>query len=139
MRIAGAFLMLWGILGMVGYAFGNHRSANSIAMLVNTGLGIALLANLERVRRWAVGWVVAGWALFWWSGALFGGCMGFVVIGILGSLVYGGPACLLWGEECPRGRFWTGTILMGLMVLLALLGMVFVALVGATLLQRMHV
>ena len=138
LRIAGAFLLLWGILGMVAYAFGKHGPADSIAMLVNTGLGIALLMNLQAVRKWAVGWVVAGWALFWGAGALAGGCFGFVLMGLIASLVYGGPACLLWDEECPVGRFWTGVALMGFMAFLALLGMAMVAVAGATLLQRMH-
>lgn len=138
LRISGGFLLLWGILGMVGYAFGKHGPADSITMLVNTGLGITLLMNRPEIRRWAVGWVVAGWALFCGAGLLAGGCLGFVVIGLLSGLAYGGPACLLWGEECPRPRFWTGVTLMGALVLLMGLIMVLVAVAGATLLQRMR-
>lgn len=138
LRIAGAFLLFSGILGMVGYAFGKHGVADIITMLINTGLGIALLMNLQQVRKWAVGWVVAGWGLFCGAGILSGGCFGFVLIALISGLWFGGPACLLWGEECPPSRFWAGVTIMGVLVLLGVLGMVLVAIAGATLLQRMH-
>ncbi len=138
LRIAGAFLLLWGILGMVGYAFGRDRPTQSIPMLVNTGLGVALLMNYQAMRRWAMGWVVAGWALACAGGMLFGGCFGFVLVALFSGLVYGGPACLLWGEECPRGRFWAGVSLMGALLLLVVLAAILVTLVGATLFQRMR-
>jgi len=138
LRIAGAFLLFSGILGMIGYALGRHNIAQSITMLVNTGLGIALLLNLQQVRKWAAGWVVAGWALLCLAGTMAGGCLGLVIVGLFSGLVYGGPACLLWGEECPRGRFWTGVALMGFLVLLMLLGMILIAVAGATLFKQMR-
>lgn len=136
LRIAGAYLLLGGILGMVGYAFGKHNPAQSVTMLVNTGLGIALLMNLPQVRKWAVGWVVAGWGLACVAGGLGGGCFGFVLVGIFSGLVYGGPACLLWGEECPRSRFWTGVGLMGFLAFLVVLGMILIAVAGAALAKQ---
>lgn len=139
LRIAGAFLLFAGILGMVGYALGRPSVANAITMLVNTGLGIALLMDRPEIRKWALGWVLAGWTLSCLAGTLAAGCFGLVLVGLFTGLAYGGPACLLWGEECPPGRFWTGVSLMGALVLLGVLGMVLVAVAGATLLQRMHV
>ena len=138
LRIAGAFLLFAGILGMVGYTFGKHGAADGFAMLLNTGLGIALLMNLPQIRKWAVGWVVAGWGLMWGAGILTGGCLGFVIVGLVAGLVYGGPICLLWGEDCPRSRFWTGVALMGALVLLAVLTLIVVVVAGAALFQRMQ-
>jgi hypothetical protein len=138
LRIAGVFLLLSGILGMVGYAYGQHSAAQSASMLVNTGLGIALLMNLQQVRKWAAGWVVAGWALLTFVAAVSGGCLGLILVGLFSGLVYGGPACLLWGEECPRARFWTGITLMGILALLVLLGLILVAVAGAALFRQMR-
>lgn len=138
LRIAGAFLLFAGILGMVGYAFGRHRVADILTMLVNTGLGIALLMNLPQIRKWAVGWVVAGWGLAWGAGTLAGGCFGFVIVGLFAGLIYGGPACLLWGEECPKARFWTGIALMSVLVLLAVLGVILIAVAGVAFFQRLQ-
>jgi len=84
-----------------------------------------------------VGWVMAGWGLLWGAGILSGGCFGFVLLGLLSSLMYGGPACLLWGQDCPRSRFWTGVTLMGILLLLGVIGIILVAVAGAALLQRM--
>ncbi|MBK8791694.1 MAG: hypothetical protein IPN59_00840 [Holophaga sp.] len=138
LRIAGAFLLFAGFLGMVGYAYGKHGVPDILAMLINTGLGIALLMNLPQIRKWAVGWVVAGWALAWGAGTLAGGCFGFVIVGLIAGLIYGGPVCLLWGEECPKSRFWTGIVLMGILVLLAVLGVILVAAAGVALFQRLQ-
>jgi len=138
LRIAGAFLLLSGILGMVGYALGSHSPAQSVVMLVNTGLGIALLMNLQQVRKWAAGWVVAGWALLCFAGAASGGCFGLILVGLFSGLVYGGPACLLWGEECPRSRFWTGVSLMAFLAILVLLGLILIAVAGASLFRQLR-
>ncbi|MDP2876699.1 MAG: hypothetical protein Q8O00_10980 [Holophaga sp.] len=137
LQIAGGFLLLSGILGMAAYALGRHGIGDSIVMLVNTGLGIALLMNLPQIRKWAVGWVMAGWGLLWGAGILSGGCFGFVLLGLISGLMYGGPVCLLWGEDCPRSRFWTGVTLMGILLLLGVIGIILVAVAGAALLQRM--
>lgn len=137
LRLAGAFLLLSGIFGMVGYALGAHKIGQIITMLVNTGLGIALLMNREEVRKWAAGWVVAGWALTTFVGIVAGGCFGLVLVGFFTGLYYGGPACLLWGEDCPPGRFWTGVVLMALMALLALVVILAMVFAGAALMGRM--
>ncbi len=137
LRLAGAFLLLSGILGMVGYAFGANKIGQVITMVVNTGLGIALLMNREEVRKWAAGWVVAGWALTTFMGIVAAGCFGLVLVGFFTGLYYGGPACLLWGEDCPPGRFWTGVVLMSLMALLVLLAIMAMAFAGATVMSRM--
>lgn len=137
LRLAGAFLLLSGILGMVGYAFGANKIGQVITMVVNTGLGIALLMNREEVRKWAAGWVVAGWALTTFMGIVAAGCFGLVLVGFFTGLYYGGPACLLWGEDCPPGRFWTGVVLMSLMALLVLLAILAMAFAGATVMSRM--
>ena len=138
LRIAGAYLLFFGILGMVAYAFGKHGPTDSIIMLVNTGFGIALLMNLQQVRKWAAGWVIAGWALAGLGGTLAAGCFGLVIVGVLAGLGFGGPACLLWGEECPRSRFWTGVTLIGIMLFLLVVVMILGAVAGAALLQRMR-
>lgn len=138
LRIAGAFLLFFGILGMLAYALGRHGAADAVVMLVNTGFGIALLMNLTRVRPWAAGWVLAGWALSCLGATLAGGCIGLVIVGLGTGIGFGGPACLLWGEDCPKGRFWAGIALMGTVVLLMTLGAVLAAVAGATLFQRMH-
>lgn len=138
LRIAGAYLLFFGILGMVAYAFGKHGPTDSVIMLVNTGFGIALLMNLQQVRKWAAGWVVAGWALAGLGGTLAAGCFGLVIVGLLAGLGFGGPACLLWGEECPRSRFWTGVTLIGIMLFLLVVVMILGAVAGAALLQRMQ-
>lgn len=138
LRIAGAFLLFLGILGMVAYALGRPSVANAVTMLVNTGLGIALLMNLQQIRQVAVGWVMAGWGLMTLGGVLAGGCFGLVLVGLFSGLVYGGPACLLWGEECPRGRFWTGVTIMGLLVLLMVLGLILIAVAGAALFKQIR-
>ena len=138
LQIAGGFLLLAGLFGMLSYALGRHGIGDSIAMLVNTGLGIALLMNLPQIRKWAVGWVLAGWGLVWGTGILVGGCFGFVILGLISGLMYGGPACLLWGEECPPNRFWTGVTLMGILLLLGVLALILVAVAGVALFQRMR-
>lgn len=138
LRLAGAFLLVMGLLGMVRYAVTKHDVAATITMLVNTGFGIALLLNRPEVRKWALGWVLAGWGLICVAGIAAGGCFGFVLVGVFSGLLYGGPACLLWGEECPPTQFWTGVVLMGVMGVLLALAVVIMALAGAALLQRMQ-
>lgn len=138
LRIAGAYLLFFGILGMVAYAFGKHGPTDSIIMLVNTGFGIALLMNFQQVRKWAAGWVVAGWVLAGLGGTLAAGCFGLVIVGVVAGLGFGGPACLLWGEECPRSRFWTGVTLIGIILFLLVVVMIIGAVAGATLAQRMR-
>ncbi len=46
------------------------------------------------------------------------GLIGFLIIG----LYLGGFVCLLWGEECPPRRFWTGVALVGFFTLIVLTG-----------------
>jgi len=139
LRIAGAYLLFFGILGMVAYAFGKHGPTDSIIMLVNTGFGIALLLNLQQVRKWAAGWVIAGWVLAGLGGTLAAGCFGLVLVGVFAGLGFGGPACLLWGEECPRPRFWTGVTLIGIVLFLVVVVMILGVVAGAALLQRMRI
>lgn len=138
LRIAGAYLLCFGILGMVAYALGKHGPTDSVIMLVNTGFGLTLLMNVPQARKWAVGWVIAGWALAGLGGTLSAGCFGLVIAGAFAGLGFGGPVCLLWGEECPRPRFWTGVTLMGIVLLLMVGVMILAAVAGAALLQRMH-
>lgn len=138
LRIAGAFLLVIGLLGILSYALGKPNPVTAVTMLVNTGLGVALVMNKEAARRWAAGWVVAGWALSCLVGTMAGGCFGLVLVGLITGLFYGGPACLLWGDECPKGRFWTGVTLMGVMLLLAVLGILLILVAGVALFQRMH-
>lgn len=138
LQIAGAYLLFFGILGMVAYAFGKHGPTDSVIMLVNTGFGIALLMNLHLVRKWAAGWVIAGWALAGLGGTLAAGCLGLIIAGVFAGLGFGGPACLLWGEECPRPRFWTGVTLIGIVLFLVVVVMIIGAVAGAALLQRLR-
>lgn len=138
LRLAGGFLLTMGLLGMLRYAVTKHDVAATITMLVNTGFGIALLLNWPEVRKWALGWVLAGWGLVCVAGIAAAGCFGFVLVGLFSGLLYGGPACLLWGEDCPPPRFWTGVVLMGVMALLLALLVVIMALAGAALLQRLQ-
>lgn len=138
LQIAGAYLLFFGILGMVAYAFGKHGPTDSIIMLVNTGFGIALLMNLHQVRKWAAGWVIAGWVLAGLGGTLAAGCFGLVLVGVFAGLGFGGPACLLWGEECPRPRFWTGVTLIGIVLFLLVVGLILIAVAGAALFRQMR-
>lgn len=137
LRIAGAFLLVSGIFGMIFYGLGAKGLNQVVSMLVNTGLGIALLMNRGEVRKWASGWVVAGWALTTWMGTIAAGCFGLVLVGLFAGLYYGGPALLLWDEDCPPGRFWTGVALMSLMALLVLGAILVVAAAGAAALGRL--
>lgn len=135
--IAGSFFLLTSLLGMVRYAMGNHGIPAILEMLLNLGFGVALVLNRDEVRPWALGWVVVGWILGALPLLVLGGCFG-PVFALLMGVYYGGPACLLAGEECPTGRFHLGLVLMGIMALLMAIALVVLAMVGSGLVTRPH-